>query len=103
VEELLARLAATGRTFPSATTSNRIAGYERGRRLMVETDHGSRWVDVADIRACWETFERMRRIRRADVLEPGRCSAFVMALFALVPGIVETTDGETYLSQPDAG
>jgi hypothetical protein len=103
VEELLAGLAATGRTFPSRTSvSNRIASYDPGRRLMLETDTGSRWVDVANVRACWETFEQLRRIRRQDVLEPGRCSAFIMALFAQVPGVGQSIGAETYLVLPDA-
>jgi hypothetical protein len=94
VEELLARLDATGASFSSATSGgNRISRYAYGWRVWLETDSGSRWVDVASIRSCWETFERLGRIRRQDVLEPGRCSAFVMALFAQVAGVVEDDDG----------
>ena len=44
---------------------------------------GWRWTHI---RECWETFERLGRIRRQDVLEPGRCSAFMVALFAQRPG-----------------
>jgi hypothetical protein len=31
----------------------------------------------------------MGKISKADVLEPGRCSAVVMALFSRVPGVVQ--------------
>ena len=40
-------------------------------------------------RGCWETLERLGRIKRSDVLEPGRCSAFMMALFQQVEGIAQ--------------
>jgi hypothetical protein len=55
---------------------------------------------VASIRACWETFESLGRIRRQDVLEPGRCSAFVMALFAQIAGVVDGSDDGEYLALP---
>lgn len=88
VEELLARLDATGASFPSATSAdNRVSRYAYGWRVWLETDSGSRWVTIESIRACWEKFEDLGRIRRQDVLEPGRCSAFVMALFAQVDGV----------------
>jgi hypothetical protein len=88
VEQLLARLAHTRAFFPTATSqSNWISSYEPGKRLRLEADARSKWVQVEHLKECWETFERLRRIRRVDVLEPGRCSAFVMALFARVPGV----------------
>ena len=90
VEVLLARLAETRAVFPTATShSSWISGYEPGRRLRLEADGRSSWIQVEHLRGCWETFERLGRIRRTDVLEPGRCSAFVMALFARVPGVGE--------------
>jgi hypothetical protein len=102
VEELLARLDATGARFSSATSvENRISRYAHGWRVWLETDSGSRWVDVASIRTCWETFEHLGRISRQDVLEPGRCSAFVMALFAQVAGVDESSDGAS-LALPKA-
>jgi hypothetical protein len=64
---------------------------------MLDFEAGSHWVAVDDIRECWKTFERLGRIRRQDVLEPGRCSAFVMALFARVAGVVERTEPEHLL------
>ena len=89
VEELLARLAKTRTKFSTASfPGNWISQYAPERRLLVENDNGSRWVQVADIRECWERFERLRRIHRRDVLDPGRCSGFVMALFALVDGVI---------------
>lgn len=97
VEELLGDLAATGTTFATTSSArNRISQYDPARRLMLETDISARWVDVASIRACWETFERLGRITRDDVLEPGRCSAFMMGLFGQLEG-VETRDGSASL------
>jgi hypothetical protein len=101
VEELLEHLAATRTKFSTVLSgSNSIESYEPGRRLRLEGDRGSSWVEVESIKECWETFERLGRIRRRDVLEPGRCSAFVMALFQQVAGIREETLGETYLCLP---
>ena len=99
VEELLATLAQTRVFFPTATSrSNWISSYAPGKRLRLETDAGSKWIQVDHLRGCWDTFERLRSIRRVDVLEPGRCSAFVMALFARVPGVrEEPTDGQPLL------
>ena len=90
VEELIDRLAVTGDSFATALApSNKIVGYERGRRLMLDSSRGARWIAVENIRECFETFERLGRIRRQDVLDPGRCSAFVVAVFARLPGVVE--------------
>jgi hypothetical protein len=102
VEELLARLARARTEFSTASfAGNWISQYEPGRRLLLENDNGSRWVQVGDIRECWETFERLRRIHRRDVLDPGRCSGFVMALFAQVDGVVvEHVGGAEFLVLP---
>jgi hypothetical protein len=104
VEELLTRLATTGAKFPTASSvDNRISAYQPGQRLLLENDNGSRWVRIEDIRDCWETFERLGRIHRRDVLDPGRCSGFVMALFAQVDGVVAySTVGGEFLAFPAA-
>jgi hypothetical protein len=102
VEALLARLAASGTRFATASfVSNRICQYEPGQRLLLENENGSRWVRVGDIQGCWETFERLRCIHRRDVLDPGRCSGFVMALFAQVDGVVaHAAEGGEVLALP---
>lgn len=98
VEKVISVLAREKTPFETGTsTSNRITSYERGQRLMLESDSGSAWVDVDCIRECWETFERLGRISRADVLEPGRRSAFMLALFERVSGVEREDAGETYL------
>jgi hypothetical protein len=104
VEELLTHLTATGSKFHTASSEdNWISRYEPGGRLLLENDNGSRWVRVGDIRDCWETFERLGRIHRRDVLDPGRCSGFVMALFAQVGGVVaEDTAAGEFLALPGA-
>ncbi len=65
--------------------------------MRLETGLDSVWVDIEDIRGCWETFERLGRICRRDVLEPGRRSAFMMALFQQVEGVRREQRGELYL------
>jgi hypothetical protein len=102
VEALLTRLSASGARFATASfVSNRISRYEPGERLLLENENGSRWVRVGDIQSCWETFERMRCIHRRDVLDPGRCSGFVMALFAQVDGVVaHAVEGSEVLALP---
>jgi hypothetical protein len=101
VEELLGRLVATGEPVPTALApSTRITRYQQGRRVMLESNIGSKWVAVESIRECWQTFERLGRIRRQDVLEPGRCSAFMIALFRQVPGVAEQVGDERYLVLP---
>jgi hypothetical protein len=98
VEALLVRLAGSGESFSTTTSkTNRISRYEAGRRVRVETDRDSLWVNVEDIRGCWGTFERLGRIKRADVLDPGRNSAFMMALFQQVEGIRQEQEDELYL------
>jgi hypothetical protein len=98
VEALLAELAASQENFVTDNSdSNSISSYEPGRRLRLETGLDSVWVDIESIRGCWETLERLGRIKRSDVLEPGRRSAFMMALFAQVEGIGQDTRGELQL------
>jgi hypothetical protein len=103
VEQLLDDLARTRASFSTVLApSNKVSSYDRGRRLMLESTMdsemvSSQWVAIASIRECWETFERLGRIRREDVLEPGRCSAFMIALFLQVPGVVEEIDDDRYL------
>jgi len=91
---VIARLAATKEKF---LETNWISSYEPGSRLRLETGTDSTWIDMDSIRACWETMERLGRIKRSDVLEPGRRSAFMMALFAQVEGIEQDTRGELQL------
>lgn len=102
VEREIARLAATGERFDTGNSNgNRIAFNDPEWRLQLETPNGVNWVDMADVKTCWETFERLGRIRRRDVLEPGRCSAFIMALFGHVPGVLTDDVGdEPYLVLP---
>ncbi len=101
VEELLDRLAVTGETIPTAIApTTTISAYHRGDRVMLEAGTDSRWLAVDSIRECWETFERLGRIRRQDVLDPGRSSAFMIALFRQVPGVVEQNTDDHYLVMP---
>jgi hypothetical protein len=102
VEAVLDHLARTREALPSLPgTGCHIASYKRGSRLMLHSERGPQWIAVADVRACWQTFEQLRRIRRQDVLEPGRCSAFMVALFAQVPGVVEENgEPDGYLALP---
>jgi hypothetical protein len=65
--------------------------------MMVETAVRSSWVQIEHVRGCWETFDRLGRIKRGDVLEPGRASAFMMALFAQLPGVREVPGDEPSL------
>jgi hypothetical protein len=99
VENVLDQLARAGATVsltPTSTTT--IGGYECGQRVLLKSSSSSRWLAVESIRECWERFEQMGRIRRSDVLDPGRCSGFMMALFRQVPGITEELVGdEVYL------
>ncbi|MGZ4357123.1 MAG: hypothetical protein ACXVRU_09970 [Gaiellaceae bacterium] len=101
VEELLERLAETGEPIPTPVApTTRISTYERGSRVRLESDAGSNWLAVDDIRGCWETFERLGKIRRQDVLDPGRCSAFMVALFRQVPGVTERIGEDPCLLLP---
>jgi len=99
VEKLLDRLARAGATIPITPTSTiAIGGYERGRRVLLQSSNGPLWLAVDSIRECWERFEELGRIRRSDVLEPGRCSGFMIALFRQVPGVTEEdVRGTAYL------
>ena len=95
VEHVLEELARTGAVFATHTVpENRITMYSPGRRVMIESGIRSSWVQIEHLRACWQTFERLGRITRHDVMEPGRCSALVMALFAQVSGVREGLDGK---------
>lgn len=101
VEMVLERLASSREQFRMPTGRwNSISGYDRGWRLLRETELGSSWVRIEYIKACWETFERLGRICRADVLEPGRCSDFMIALFQQVKG-VHWDDGMYLVLPPD--
>jgi len=92
----LARAGATIAITPTSTTT--IGGYERGRRVLLQSSNGPRWLAVDSIRECWERFEELGRICRSDVLEPGRCSGFMIALFRQVPGVTEKRQrGDVYL------
>ncbi len=98
VDQLLAHLAQTHGVFATANAaSNWISAYEPGRRLMVESGTQASWVQVDHIRTCWDTFERRGRICRKDVLEPGRRSAFMMALFEQLPGVRRERRDSGYL------
>ena len=83
----LARAGATITLTPTSTTL--IGGYESGRRVLLQSSSGPRWLAVESIRECWERFEELGRIGRSDLLEPGRCSGFMIALFRQVPGVTE--------------
>jgi hypothetical protein len=92
----LARAGATIAITPTSTTT--IGGYEPGRRVLLQSGTGSRWLAVESIQECWERFEEMGRISRSDVLEPGRCSGFMIAFFREVPGVSEKrVRGTSYL------
>ena len=98
VEALIVSLAASGERLATVISpASWISRYEAGRRFRLETGSESSWVDVEDVRGCWETLERLGRIRRSDVLDPGRCSAFIMALFQRVEGIRQEQRDELYL------
>ena len=99
VDGLIARLCTTRTTFPTDTSAeNSIAQYEPGVRLMHQSDHGSRWVAVDDVHECWATFEQLGSVERQDLLEPGRCSAFMFGLFALVDGVERDPADQNRLS-----
>jgi hypothetical protein len=88
VEEVLAALSATQARFSGVSgRSYQLERYDPSWRVLAVAEENSRWVEVEDIRGCWETFERLGQIQREDVLDPGRCSSFMMALFEQVPGI----------------
>ena len=98
VVELIALLARTRATFTSTLAdTNWISTYEPGRRLMLEAGSRSSWVQIDHVKACWQTLERRGRICRRDVLEPGRHSAFMMALFAQLPGVQKEPGDEPSL------
>jgi hypothetical protein len=93
VDRLISSLLASRAHFATATSErNSISQYEPGVRLMLESERGTRWVAIEDVRGCWETFERFGTVNRGDLLEPGRCSAFMFALFAQVEGVESRAD-----------
>jgi hypothetical protein len=90
VETLIADLADSGENFATENSdSNWISSYQPGRRFRLETGLDSVWIDIESVRGCWDTLERLGRIARRDVLEPGRRSAFMMALFGRVDGVLQ--------------
>jgi hypothetical protein len=99
VEKVLDGLARAGATITiTPTSTTMIGGYESGRRVLLQSSSGPRWLAVESIRECWERFEELGRIGRSDVLEPGRCSGFMIALFRQVPGVTEErVRGDVYL------
>lgn len=99
VVDLLEALSSTQDSFDGISgRSFRLDRYHRDWRVLTVAEGNSRWVDVGDIRACWETFERLGRIEREDVLDPGRCSSFMMALFGQLPGIEQAAGGSPSLT-----
>jgi hypothetical protein len=104
VDGLIERLCATRAIFTTETSAeNSIAQYEPGVRLMHESERGPRWVAVDDVRECWATFERLGSVNRRDLLEPGRCSAFMFALFAQVDGVERDPADRARLALRDGG
>ena len=104
VEELIAELGASGEPFSGeAARTYRIVRFDPGWRVRVEGGSVSRWVEVEDIRSCWETFERLGRIGHEDVLEPARCASFIMALFAHVPAVRRVKGDTLRLALPRLG
>ena len=98
VHLLISDLCSSRSSFATATSAeNSIAQYEPDVRLLLESQRGSRWVAINDVRGCWETFERLGSVGRHDLLEPGRCSAFMFALFAQVEGVEADASDEARL------
>jgi hypothetical protein len=93
----IVRLSESGEALDTVFSNWKITSYEADWRIRIESDRGTQWVEIGDIKTCWETFERLGKIRRKDVLEPGRCSAFMMALFSRVPGVTQLEKAEPYL------
>ena len=103
LERVIADLAGSQAPFAtSISATTRITLYHPGKRLMLENDGRTSWVQIENLRACWDTFERLGRITRHDVLEPGRCSALVMGLFSQVPGVLREDGDEVELVLPNA-
>jgi len=101
VHGLIEQLHTTRANFTTATSvENSISQYEPGVRLMLESQRGTRWVAVDDVRGCWQTFERLGTVSRGDLLEPGRCSAFMFALFAQVEGVQSAAGDDERLALP---
>jgi primosomal protein N' len=100
VEDVLADLSAAKSSIAAAGRTYRLEHYQPNWRVLSVTDSRSRWVEVEDIRACWNTFEGLGRIQRGDVLDPGRCASFMMALFEQVPGVERTAGDSLSLDLP---
>lgn len=100
VVRLVHQLVETGESFSTHNSvKNRITSYDPGFRFWLETDNSVGWVVEEYVRACWETFERLGRIVRADVLDPGRRAGLMIGLFRQLDGVEAETDenGETVL------
>lgn len=90
VDRKLAELARSQAWFPTTTGKpNRIVAYDAGRRVLVETETGTNWVQLSWIITHWQTLTALGEIAPADVLRPGRRSAFMFALFRQLPGVDE--------------
>ena len=101
VDQELRTLADTGETFETElSVTNRVGTYEAGRRISLVNPRGTSFVEIESIRECWTKLEKQGSIRRQDVLEPGRCSAFMMALFGRVRGVRREQRDEPYLVLP---
>jgi hypothetical protein len=99
VEDVLAELSSTQASFSGLDGPTfRLERYHRDWRVWAVTEQSARWVEIEDIRTCWETFERLGRIQSEDVLDPGRCSSLMMALFERVPGIEQTAGNSASLT-----
>jgi hypothetical protein len=98
VEKVLAALSATQARFSGVNgRTYQLERYDPNWRVLAVAEDSSRWVHVQDIRGCWDTLERLGRIEREDVLDPGRCSSFMMALFEQVPGVERDSGREASL------
>jgi hypothetical protein len=98
VDRELRRLAASGQRFETAISAESwISSYDPGHRISLESEGRTSFVQLDSIRECWQTLETQGAIRRADVLDPGRCSAFMMALFERVEGVRREHRDEPYL------
>jgi hypothetical protein len=88
VERVIREVAKSGRTIYTVTGKpNRIVEYVPGRSVTVETKKGIDDIAIDVIRHHWTTLETKRRVRLRELLDPGRRSAFMGALFSQVPGV----------------
>ena len=99
VEGVLAELSSTQTSFSGFVGPTfRLERYHRDWRVWAVTERSARWVEIDDIRTCWETFERLGRIQCEDVLDPGRCSSLMMAIFERGPGIEQIVENGASLT-----